>query len=67
MRYLVKRQFRYGTRVIPRGDTIELTESAARYLKLRGWIVPAPQPKSPAPEPTAPAAPRRRRPRRPTN
>lgn len=64
-RYLVKRQFRYGTRVVPRGDTIELTESAARYLKLRGWIVPAPQPKSSPPESAAP--PRRRQPRRRTN
>ncbi|MCY4637956.1 MAG: hypothetical protein OXG04_26270 [Acidobacteria bacterium] len=53
MTYLAKRQFRYGKRVVRRGDTIELAESAARYLKLHGWIVPAPQPKSPPPEPSA--------------
>ena len=47
-------------RVVPSGDTIELTESAARYLKLRGWIVPVTRPQSPSPEPTSPAEPPRR-------
>ena len=65
MRYLVKRQFRDGTRVVPRGDSIELPESAARYLTQRGWIVPAPQPKSPPRQ--GAAALRSRQPRRRTN
>ena len=65
-RYLVKRQFRNGPRIVPAGDVVELTPSAARYPRLRGWIEPAPV--EPAPEPAAPArpvsTPRRRQRRR---
>ena len=64
MRYLAKRQFRHGSRIIPAGDVVELTASAARYLRLRGWIEPvrvepAPPPETPA-APAPPAAPSRR-------
>ena len=39
-----------------KGDVVELTESAARYLLLRGWIEP-----EPAPPPARPRAARKRR------
>lgn len=55
-RYLTLRQFRLGSRVVPKGDEVELTASAARYLRLRGWIEPVTPP--PADEPAPP--PRRR-------
>ena len=63
MKYLAKRQFRHGSRIVPEGDVVELTASAARYLKLRGWIEPAPPPEAPAETP--PPADPPRRPRRP--
>ena len=59
-RYVTKRQFRHGSRIVPEGDVVELSPSAARYLLLRGWIEPARPPAPAPPEPAPPAAPRRR-------
>ena len=61
-RYLTKRQFRLGTRIVPAGDVVELTASAARYLLLRGWIEAVQPPAAQEPPPAAPnRRPRRRR------
>ena len=67
MRYVTKRQIRLGPRVVPAGDIVELTASAARYLKLRGWIEPAPPSALAADAATEQAAPRRRQSRRRTS
>ena len=40
-RFRVVRQFRHGDDTAPAGSIVSLTASAARYLLLRGWIVPA--------------------------
>lgn len=68
MKYRVLHQFRHGADTAPVGAIVDLTDSAARYLLLRGWIVPAAarvvgSPAEPASTGT-PAPPPGRRPRR---
>ena len=64
--YIAQRDFPHRGRTVRQGDRVTLSESAARYPRLRGWIAPigiARAKTAPAP---AVKRPRKRTPRRKT-